>query len=432
MPLRQQFASLAHVLLNQARYAPILALSMGLMLVRLLVMARLLDLPSFAIFSAGLLISSSFCMLACLGLQPLLQRELPMMIVRQRERAGNALLMQCALVAFVCAIVCASVVAALDIPLAGLPASVVMIALFHGLSQQLFLVATVESRSRGESLRFAHQNLIRTLILLPAGVTVAAVSDAAPAVLAAEAIMSALLAVWLLRGQLRTMPIGIISVGLLAWHRINRVPWRSALALLAVSTLGFLLTNIDRWLAAGQLPAAAFAQYAFAWTILMIAQSLQVVINASLFPFLARQFASSGGVKAYRLSARASLVVLLGGAAASLPVWGLLDFSVTKWFTAYEGAREVFPIFLLVSLLRISDFWSSYLVVIGQEFRLLAMNMVAAFIGIAIWWLIARPDVSSMNIGQVATFSLVLAAVGYLVNAWLAWSCSNAFPKEVA
>ena len=50
--------------LRQLWYAPVLTLAMGLLLMRNLVMARLLDVPGFAEFSAGLLVSSTFCMLA--------------------------------------------------------------------------------------------------------------------------------------------------------------------------------------------------------------------------------------------------------------------------------------------------------------------------------------------------------------------------------
>jgi O-antigen/teichoic acid export membrane protein len=404
---------------------------MGLMLVRLLIMARVMDLPSFAIFSAGLLISSSFCMLACLGLQPLLQRELPMMIVRQRERAGSAMLVQCAIVALACALVSASIVAGFGISFAGLSPTLVVIALLHGLSQQLFVVATVESRSRGASLRFAYQNLVRAVLMLPAAIAVALFADAA-AVLATEALTSMLLVAWLLRKQLKAIPISIRSLAILAWHRLPRAAWRSALALLAVSILSFLLINLDRWLAAEQLPASAFAQYAFAWTIPMVAQSLQVVINASLFPFLARNFASNGRFKAYRVSVKVSLAILFGGAVASLPIWGVLDLSVSRWFGAYHGSRELFPVFLLISLLRLSDFWSSYLIVIGQEVRLLALNLMTAVVGAFAWWLVVQPDAGSMTISQVAALSLVLATVGYLVNAWSAWACSNGFRQEVA
>lgn len=142
--------------LRQLWYAPVLGLAMGLMMVRTLVMAKLLSVPSFAQYSGGLLVSSTFCMLGCLGLQSLLQREMPVQIVWHRERAAVVLLMQCLIVTTGCAIIGLLLVAA-GFSVAGLTSNFLAIGIFHGLSQQVFLIATVESRSRGESLYFARQ-----------------------------------------------------------------------------------------------------------------------------------------------------------------------------------------------------------------------------------------------------------------------------------
>jgi len=59
---------------RQLWYLPVLASAMALMMARIMAAARLLDVPSFATYSTGLLLSTTFCMLACLGLQSLLQR----------------------------------------------------------------------------------------------------------------------------------------------------------------------------------------------------------------------------------------------------------------------------------------------------------------------------------------------------------------------
>ena len=90
---------------RQLWYAPVLTLAMGLMFVRSLVMARLLDVEAFGQYSAGILVSATFCMLGCLGLQSMLQREWPVHLVRGRERSGPVRAAQCHLVATAC---CAS------------------------------------------------------------------------------------------------------------------------------------------------------------------------------------------------------------------------------------------------------------------------------------------------------------------------------------
>lgn len=411
-------------------YAPVLALGMGLMMVRLLIMARILDMSGYAVYSAGLLVSSSFLMLGCLGLQSLLQRDLPMLIVRRREQAGGVLLMQSVLVASICAAIGAVVVVLSGLSLAGLTPMLLVTALIHGLSLQLFLVATVESRSRGASLRFANQNLIRALFLLVAGSAVAVSGLGAAMVLITESVLSLLLAIWLFRKQFDAIPMRPIAALSLAWRRFPLIPWRSALALLAVASFGFLASNVDRWFAAQQLTVSAFAQYSFAWTVLMVAQSLQVIVNAFLFPLLARCYAISGGRIAYVTTVKASLSLLGFGALMAFPLWELLDYCIERWFVAYQDASSLLPVFLVIAVLRLSDFWSSYLLVIGHETRLLALNVLSAIFTIVIWLLSIRFDPKVIQIKQVAMLALLLATIGYAVVALAAWHYSKIFGKK--
>ncbi len=416
--------------LRQLWYAPLLALALGLMMVRLLIMARILDLSAFATYSAGLLVSSSFLMLGCLGLQSFLQREYPMLIVRRREFAGGVLLIQCGLVATACSAAGVAAVSVIDIPLAGLSPLLLIIALMHGLSLQLFLVATVESRSRGQPLRFASQNLTRALVLIVASTTVAASGLGAAAVLVTEAMSSLILAVWLFRKQFSAIRLRLTAAVTLAWRRCPHLPWRSALTLLGVASCSFFVINADRWLAAQRLPVSEFAQYSFAWTVLMVAQSVQSVINASLFPLLAKRFAMQGGAVAYSTTLKASLFLLVGGALASLPLWALLDYSITKWFFAYRDARSLLPVFIGIAVLRLSDFWVSYLVVISHEVRLLALNFLSASAATVVWILWIRVDEGMPQINQVALLAFLLTAIGYAVTAWAAWHCSREFRKD--
>lgn len=406
-------AGLTRSRLRQLWYMPLLASAMGLMLVRLLVAARLLDVPGFAIYSGALLVSSTFCMLACLGLQPMLQRDLPVMLVRRRERSGAVLLAQCALVAAGCAAAAAIAVAG-GATLAGLTPAVMIVGVVHGLSQQLFLIATVESRSRGEPLRFARQNLERSVAVLAAGAWAAAGTGSAAWALSSEAAVSLAMAVWLLRSQLRVGPLKAASTLRIAVRRLPSVRWRTAAALLAVACVAFVLINVDRWVAAERLPATAFAQYAFAWTLLMVAQSLQAVINASLYPLLARRLASDGRARSYRIAAIASFGLLATGALLALPVWLLLDLAVARWFPAYDAARPLLPVFVAIAVLRLSDFWSSFLVICGREAHLLSISLAVGLAALAFWWVADARGSSTLDAGDVAWLAMLLTGSNYL------------------
>ena len=134
--------------MKQLWYLPLLGTAMGLMMLRILAMARVLDVAGFGTYSAGLLISGTFCMLGCLGLQSILQRDMPVMLMRLRARAGLVLLLQCLLVALACASV-GVLASGFVVSAGGLPSLALVVGIVHGLSQQVFLLVTVESRSRG-------------------------------------------------------------------------------------------------------------------------------------------------------------------------------------------------------------------------------------------------------------------------------------------
>jgi O-antigen/teichoic acid export membrane protein len=394
---------------------------MGLMLARLMVMARLLDLSEFATYSASLLISSSFCMLACFGLQPLLQRDLPVIITRHREKIGGVLMMQCVITAIASSFI-GIVFTGIDIiEVPALSSPLVIIALIHGLSQQLFLIATVDSRSRSKTLMYAQSYFYRAVVILIVGPIVYFTGGQAKYILLAEAITSLAFVIFLLKNTYRDIPLELGSAWLLAWRRFPNIKWRTAINLLFASTAGFLIINSDRWVAAVYLTQSSFAQYAFAWTLLMVAQSLQVVINASIYPILARNYADSDGAATFQIVKRLSLLLFIIGATSALPLWAILDYLILKWYPFYTDARKLLPMFLFISILRVSDFWSSYLLVVEREIVLLITMVLSAIFSSLCFWLYLESETVKLTISQVANLAVLLAASGYCIAMLAAW-----------
>lgn len=406
-------------------YLPLLAFSMGLMLLRMLLMARLLDVPQFAQFSAGLLISTTFGMLTCLGLYQSLQRDFPIMLVRGRERAALIALAQCVVIAGGCA-VGGALIAATGLPVAGLSSAMVLTGVLHGLSQQLFLVVTLDSRSRGRPLQFATQNLWRALAVSAAGLAVALLIGAALWILVVEAVISLSIAASILQRVYGRADLRGPTAFRLALRRLPRARWGSAAVLLAVAVIGFVLTSIDRWIAAEALATAAFAQYAFAWTLLLLAQAVQAMIGASMFPLVARRYAEGGIAAGMRTAAGASLGLLAAGLLLAPPLGWALDAGIERWFTAYDGARALIPIFLVVAVLRVSDFWTSLLLVAGLEVRLLVLQLLAG-LAIGSLWLLAMPAAGRERLGTVdlAWLAAALALGGYLVTVLACWHAAR-------
>lgn len=406
-------------------YAPVLAFSMGLMLLRLLLMARILDVPNFAQFSGGLLVSSTFCMLGCLGLQFMLQRDLPMMIVHCRERHGLILVAQCLIVAFVCALIGILAVGIIS-PIGDLLPAILFVGVLHGFSQQIFLVITVESRSRGEPFRFAMQNLVRSVLIVSVGFIVAIFTESAVYTLIAELLLSIFLVHNMLRTMFRNAVLPISVASRAALNQLKDIPWSSALALLSVGVVSFILLNIDRWIAAEILNTIEFAQYSFAWMVLMVAQSFQVIISASLFPSLARRFASDGRPATFSMSAKVSIIMLLAGGIFAVPIWFALREIISHWFPAYEIALPLLPLFLAIAALRVSDYWTSYMIIAGLERRLLWLNLITAFGGISLWLFVDKIFTKNFDqLQSIGILAVILTLVSYLLTAGAAWQAAK-------
>jgi O-antigen/teichoic acid export membrane protein len=403
--------------MRQLWYVPLLALSMGLMMLRILVMARLLDVHAFAEFSGGILISSTFCMIGCLGLQSILQREWPVNLVRRQELRGLVRAAQCNLVALGCCLI-GLMGAVFRILPSGTTSALLGIGLLHGVSQQLFLIATVESRSRGDVLRFSLQNLLRAVAAFALSVAAALWTGSAELALAIDALVTIALSLGFFQSALTRVRLGSIKVYLLAIRRLRLVRWNSALTMMLIMVIGFGLLNADRWVASNRLDLEGFAHYSFAWIVLSIAQSAQAVVNASVYPLLARRFAEYGRRAAFRVCLRVSTATLIVGAVTAFPLYFILDYGIDRWYPHYGDARAVVPLFLAIAVLRVSDFWTSFLLIAGHEAQLLKLNLCAMAFGLLGWLCLMRLwNLESMPLHQVSWLAALLTLGAYVAAA---------------
>lgn len=312
--------------------------------------------------------------------------------------------------------------AAAGLSVAGTTPALLGVGLLHGVSHQFFLVSTAESRSRGESLRFAGQNLQRAVVALISSVLVALWSGSALLTLAIDALVTIALSQAFFRSVLARSRLGLSAIYLLAMRRLRHVPWTSALTMMVTMALGFGLFNADRWVASERLSAIGFAHYSFAWIVLSVAQSAQAVINASVYPLLARRFAQSGCGAAFRVCVRLSTSVLAAGIAALVPLYFMLDYGIDRWFPRYSDAQTLLPIFLAIAVLRASDFWSSFLLIAGRETQLLRVHLCALVFSLMVWASFVRPwTPDTTTLQQVGWLAALFTVSAYLAAAGASW-----------
>jgi hypothetical protein len=88
----------------------------------------------------------------------------------------------------------------------------------------------------------------------------------------------------------------------------------------------------------------------------------------------------------------------------------------------YQDALYLLPWFLIVAVFRVSDFWSSYLLIVGREAPLLATRVASAVVGIAAWAALIRPwQRAELQPYDVALLAVVLTLVSYGCAVGLTW-----------
>jgi len=294
--------------------------------------------------------------------------------------------------------------------------------LAHGLAHQVFLLATVDRRSRGETVGYAWQNLSRAVVALFLSVLAAQLTASALAVLWVDAAATLALAVRFFAQSVARAFAGSGGLVTIALRRLPRLPWRSALVLMTIGIVAFVQLNVDRWLAAGRLDVNGFAQYSFAWVVLSLAQSAQAVINASVYPALARRRAEHGDRTAFGACCRASVLMLALGIAAALLLSPLLQRSIDRWYPQYAHANALVPVFLAVGVLRVSDFWSSFLLIAGRERHLLLVNVSSLIVALVGWLALVPshglPESELLSVGWLAALVSSINYLGLVGGSW--------------
>lgn len=402
-------------------YMPILALALALLMARLFAAAKLLSITEFANYNIGLLVSSSFCMLGCLGLQTMLQREWPGLVVTLRSRRGMVLCIQAILIAILCAVIIASGLLLWSSYNSDhgstLRPSILAVGILNGLAQQIFVLVTVESRSRGMTILFAGQYLLRAIIILGIGVAVMTMRDSGLLVLFSEALITAIVSCLILLSIARRAHMGIANATKIAAQTTHKLRWWTAFGLLSATILSWSSQNIDRWLGQSMLDVHEFAMYAFAANLLTIAGSAQMILNSSVFPQLARTLAVSGRRTTFLLCSKYCCALGGIGIISAPLVWLGWVIAVRHWYPAYESSNTLAIIFIISGILRCSDFWGSYLIIVGSELKLKFATIIALSISFTVWYvLFIKTQEHLPTMTSIAWLACIIAVCTYIAN----------------
>ena len=361
--------------ISHLSYTPLLGTAAAISLVRVLFYAALMDVDQFGLTSQLLLVSGLFGLFGNLGTQLVAHRDVPRLLHLGRSREAVSLIAQSTYVTVLVAVLCFPL-GWLGLPLFNLTPIELALALIHGLATQVFATFVIESKSRLAMMQYARDMFIRAMLITVAGSWVAYRGWGGVGVIAAEALLTLAVLPFLAVSILANNNVPWSDIGRMAAPAHRELPWRASLILLAGSLIAYASFNLDRWFAASSLNRFEFGQYAFAWIPLMAAQSLQFLLNAGIFPLLARHGLEAPAWRALRLAAQVSLAILAIGIIAAVIAWFLAPPIIAAWLPKYSAALPLLGPLIAAAVFRISDFWSSFLIAAKFEWVLLKVQTV--------------------------------------------------------
>jgi O-antigen/teichoic acid export membrane protein len=428
MSLARPSSSAAASLLQQAlrffSYMPLLGVSAVVSLAKLMIYARLVSADEYGAISQMFLVGNTFGIVGSLGFYLLALRELPGLHVRRREFGMAILLTQSIIVSTLCTIAASIVL----LPFAGGGLSSLKVGglglavgLFYAWAQLCFQIATTDARSRLEMTRYSADMALRAIVTTIAGVGAILLAWSAYAVVLGETLVTLASALWIGAGVIARTRIAASRLVWMASRRLKLAAWRPALVLMLGSLLGFLTSAADRWLAAFFLDLKQFGYYAFAWTSIAMAQTFQFLINASLFPLISRRYWSSSSREAFRLSAYLSLGLAGLGALAAAALAPFVQLAIDHWFPQQSGAVALVEPLLIAAVLRVADFWSSFLLVIRREGLLLYLQIATLAGAGAVYWIATLARGQAPTAQNLAFLAVGLAAGNFVLCGAAAW-----------
>jgi O-antigen/teichoic acid export membrane protein len=358
--------------IHKIAFFPLIALANFLMFFRLLALAKIFNLSDFGQFSMGMLIANSFCLFGGVGFYQLLQQKLPRLHISKKKKEALILTNQAIVSTLSIFIIVVLIIFAFAGKLRYEPLFL-LISAFAGLSQQLFLVFTLQSRSANDSLGYSLEILIRNFSVTITIVMLAIFFQSPVLCILTDAILTFVIGfiIFFKNYNFFSLNYFFLSIKLL-----KNVEWKKIIYLFMLSAFGFFIANADRWIAGIYFDKQKFGLYSFGFLILTISQSVQAIINVVTFPSISNIYQIYGAKKAFIYTKKIAILAITI-AACFLPFFFFLaNFMIGRFYPSFFSVKYVIALFMIVSLFKISDFWSSFLIISGKEKILLFIQFV--------------------------------------------------------
>jgi O-antigen/teichoic acid export membrane protein len=350
----------------QFAYAPLLILASAVMFLKSGIYARILSVQQFGQLNVIFLVASTVIGFGALGFNHLAHKLLPLYHLRKDSEAASKFL-TAGLVVFLSVLTVGMAIALLLGPsITSFGGTEVIVIGAVSLSQLAFTMRLIWIKSEFQYLAHAAWSSLRAIALFTIGIIVALQTKDVIAIVAAEALVTGILA-WPLVAKANVRSHLFRPGGVRQIREIISGHWTSALTLLRLQGTVIVLYLLDRWIGVATLSSHEYGIYAVGLIVLTSFEILQSVIAVPAFPTLSRMLADGNRRAAYTLVSRISIGILLVGLACSVPGIWILEYAVREFLPQYIESILVLKFALLAGVIRVANFFATFSILVNKE-----------------------------------------------------------------
>ncbi len=357
-------------------YVLILGLANVISIGRIFVYARFISVEEFGYYATLTLVSNVFLLIGSLGFITELQKTLPIYFKKNEPYKVLEVIFQITIIVTV--VFTGSVILCLfNFKILEVDRFVLFVGLLGGLSQLLFSIVTSETRAKLLLNKYSSEILFRNIAIILAGLAIIFFSKAAILIFLIESVITLIIAVLLFR----KFTSGIIKYGFSkivtsAYAGLKDYKWTLLLSMFSISILAFIMQNGERYLAKSNLTITSFAVLSFGLIVPSIANTVQAILNSSIFTNQVLRYSEFGKKSAIKYSIKVSLSFLIFFMIISIPMYFLSEIGISKYYPKYIEIVQYLPLIYGAFIIRSSDFISNIFIIINKPFYVVVIYVV--------------------------------------------------------
>ena len=144
---------------------------------------------------------------------------------------------------------------------------------------------------------------------------------------------------------------------------------------------------------------------------------------------MSQQYALNGRQESFKYTLRVAAITFITGAFFSMLSYGIFSVLIDKAYPNYSNSKTLLPYFFIIISFRISDFWSSFLIVTRQDQKLFFIMLFTTSFIIAMWAVTKEFNFQILTIKDVGALALFVTVANYIMSALFAWKSSKSVSR---